>query len=124
MGNAALYSHKKYQKNIELVKVKKGSSDFFKRQVLITTLKKKYGNTKADSDISSFLIKEIVTKAEIIWTLKTVMSAFSLGFRDSLSNCFQEMFLESKYPQNLLALAEQSFPIYKHMTFFHIFFQF
>ena len=85
-------------------------------------MKKKYGNTKADSDISSFLIKEIVTKAEIIWTLKTVMSAFSLGFRDSLSNCFQEMFLESKYPQNLLALAEQSFPIYKHMTFFHIFF--
>ena len=84
----------------------------------------KYGNTKADSDISSFLIKEIVTKAEIIWTLKTVMSAFSLGFCDSLCNCFQEMFLESKYPQNFLALAEQSFPTHKHDIFPYFFFSF
>ena len=42
-------------------------------------------------------MKRNVTKAEITWT---VMSAISLRFCDSLSNCFQEMFPESKIAQN------------------------
>ena len=65
MGTAALKSHMKYQKHIELVKIKNGSSDFFKKASSDHHIEKN-GNTKADSNISSFLIKVIVIKAEII----------------------------------------------------------
>ena len=93
----------KYQKHIELVKIKNGSSYFFKKAGSDHHVEEKYGNTK-DSDISLFLSKENVTKAEImcghIWILKTVMSAFSLWYCGSLSNYFQEMFPDSKIAQN------------------------
>ena len=56
----------KYQKHIELVKIKKGSGDFFKKASSDHHVEKKMEIlNKADSDIS-FLIKENVTKAEII----------------------------------------------------------
>ena len=45
------------------------------------------------NDMGSYVAKESVIKAEIIWVLKNVMSGFSLRSCDGISDCFKEMFL-------------------------------
>ena len=48
------------------------------------------------NDIDSYVAKESVIKAEIIWVLKNVMSGFSLRSCNVISDCFKEMFPDSK----------------------------
>ena len=46
--------------------------------------------------MDSYVAKKSVIKAEIIWVLKHVMSGFSLGSCDAISDSFKEMFPDSK----------------------------
>ena len=48
------------------------------------------------NDMDYYVAKESVIKAEIIWVLKNVMSGFSLRSCDGISDCFKEMFPDSK----------------------------
>ena len=48
------------------------------------------------NDIDSYVAKESVIKAEIIWVLKNVMSGFSLRSCNVISDCFKEIFPDSK----------------------------
>ena len=57
-------------------------------------------------------VKESVTKAEIIWVLKNVMSGFSLRSCDGISDCFKEMFPGSKITNKFsLAIKKWSYMI-------------
>ena len=48
------------------------------------------------NDIDSYVAKESVIKAEIIWVLKNIMSGFLLRSCDGISDCFKKMFPDSK----------------------------
>ena len=48
------------------------------------------------NDMNSYIAKESVIKAEIIWVLKNIMSGFSLRSCDGISDCFKEVFPDSK----------------------------
>ena len=48
------------------------------------------------NDMDYYVAKESVIKVEIIWVLKNVMSGFSLRSCDGISDCFKEMFPDSK----------------------------
>ena len=47
--------------------------------------------------MGSYVAKESVIKAEIICVLKNVMSDFPLRSLDGISDCFKEMFPDSKF---------------------------
>ena len=62
--------------------------------------------------MDSYVAKESVIKAEIIWVLKNVMSSFSLRSCDGIPDCFQEMFPDSKIANKfLLARTKCSYMI-------------
>ena len=48
------------------------------------------------NDVDSYVAKESVSKAEIIWVLKNVISGFLLRSCDGISDCFKKMFPDSK----------------------------
>ena len=94
MGTFALKSHMRYKKHKDLVESKKTSGSFFERKKPVSFSDKHRASDMNDMD--SYVAKESVIKAEIFWVLKNVMSGFSLRSCDGISDCFKEMFLDSK----------------------------
>ena len=97
-GRSALTDHAKGAKhNEELRKVK----SFFQK-VKKTSQEQPVSTSSTEPEIStnqktleSCVIKSEVTKAEIIWLLKTVDSGFSIRSNDDLSSMFMTMFPDS-----------------------------
>ena len=94
MGTFALKSHMRYKKHRDLVESKKTSGTFFERKKPISSSDKCHASDMNNMD--SYVAKESVIKAEIIWVLKNIMSGFLLRSCDGISDCFKKMFPDSK----------------------------
>ena len=111
MGTFAFKSHMRYKKHKNLVESKKKTSgNFFERKKPISSSDKHRASDMNDMD--SFVAKESVIKAEIIWVLKNVMAGFSLRSCNGISDCFREMFPDIKIANNFsLARTKCSYMI-------------
>ena len=72
----------------------KTSGSFFKRTKPVSSSNKHSASDM--NDVDSYVAKESVSKAEIIWVLKNVISGFLLRSCDGISDCFKKMFPDSK----------------------------
>ena len=89
MRTFALKNHR-YKRHKDL-ESKKNIWYFFERKKPVSS---SYKHRASDmNDMGSYVAKESIIKAEIIWVLKNVMSGFSLRSCDGISDCFKEMFL-------------------------------
>ena len=107
MGKSAVVSHAKGKKHLEKINSKNSMSTlFFKnsgelKKVIVTTPPAEAACTNSHkscsqtNNLTSLLLKSTVTKAEILWCLKTVLSHSSFRSCENISKLFSVMFSDS-----------------------------
>ena len=106
MGESAVVSHAKGKKHLEKINGKNSMSTlFFKnsgelKKVLVTTpaeaaCTNSHKSCSQANNLRSLLLKSTVTKAEILWCLKTVLSHSSFHSGENISKRFSVMFSHS-----------------------------
>ena len=96
-GRSALTDHAKGKKRKEIIEKRKV---FFKTSSTRTDEKKNVSNAKNDVEsqktLDMHLYNSDTIKAEIIWTLKSVMDGFSVRSNDELNETLSAMFPDSE----------------------------